>query len=148
MSWQIWTFFISWHRCIFVISWQGCIFVISWHICAFVISWHRCTFVISWHKCTFVISWQRWHHLIPLDMKGCICHFEKWQIHPFKSKWTICLHLEVVSLYPDKLWTSCMIPVIIICQICQKHRTMINVIICMHTIHWVIYSIYMSVVKW
>ena len=22
----------------------------------------------------------------PLDMKGCICHFVKWQIHPFISK--------------------------------------------------------------
>ena len=20
---------------------------------------------------------------VPLDMKGCICHFAKWQIHPF-----------------------------------------------------------------
>ena len=24
----------------------------------------------------------------PLDMKGCICHFAKWQIHPFISKGT------------------------------------------------------------
>ena len=24
-----------------------------------------------------------------LDMKGCICHFAKWQIHPFISKWTL-----------------------------------------------------------
>ena len=23
---------------------------------------------------------------VPLDMKGCICHFVKWQIHPFISK--------------------------------------------------------------
>ena len=23
---------------------------------------------------------------LPLDMKGCICHFVKWQIHPFISK--------------------------------------------------------------
>ena len=28
---------------------------------------------------------------VPLDMKGCICHFIKWQIHPFISKGTtIC----------------------------------------------------------
>ena len=27
--------------------------------------------------------------LSPLDMKGCICHFVKWQIHPFISKGTI-----------------------------------------------------------
>ena len=25
---------------------------------------------------------------VPLDMKGCICHFTKWQIHPFVSKGT------------------------------------------------------------
>ena len=24
----------------------------------------------------------------PLDIKGCICHFTKWQIHPFISKVT------------------------------------------------------------
>ena len=24
------------------------------------------------------------HHLVPLDMKRCICHFVKWQIHPFR----------------------------------------------------------------
>ena len=28
-------------------------------------------------------------HIAPLDMKGCICHFTKWQIHPFISKGTI-----------------------------------------------------------
>ena len=25
---------------------------------------------------------------VPLDMIGCICHFTKWQIHPFISKGT------------------------------------------------------------
>ena len=30
------------------------------------------------------------HHIVPLDMKGCICHFAKWHIHPFISKGTIC----------------------------------------------------------
>ena len=25
-------------------------------------------------------------HFVPLDMKWCICHFVKWQIHPFISK--------------------------------------------------------------
>ena len=25
-------------------------------------------------------------YIVPLDMKGCICHFPKWQIHPFRSK--------------------------------------------------------------
>ena len=27
--------------------------------------------------------------IVPLDMKGCICHFVKWQIHPSISKGTI-----------------------------------------------------------
>ena len=27
---------------------------------------------------------------VPLDMKGCICHFTKWQIHPFISKGSKC----------------------------------------------------------
>ena len=27
----------------------------------------------------------------PLDMKGCICHFVKWQIHPIIYKGTIFL---------------------------------------------------------
>ena len=29
--------------------------------------------------------WQK-THIVALDMKGCICHFVKWQIHPFISK--------------------------------------------------------------
>ena len=28
------------------------------------------------------------NHTVPLDMKGCICHLTKWQIHPFISKGT------------------------------------------------------------
>ena len=30
------------------------------------------------------------NYLVPLDMKECICHFTKWQIHPFISKGTTC----------------------------------------------------------
>ena len=30
-----------------------------------------------------------YQHVVPLDMKGCICHLTKWQIHPFISKGTI-----------------------------------------------------------
>ena len=26
--------------------------------------------------------------MVPLDMKGCICHFVKWQIHPLITKGT------------------------------------------------------------
>ena len=29
-------------------------------------------------------------YIVPLDMKGCICHFTKWQIHSFISKGTLC----------------------------------------------------------
>ena len=28
-------------------------------------------------------------YYVSFDMKGCICHFVKWQIHPFISKGTI-----------------------------------------------------------
>ena len=27
-------------------------------------------------------------YFVPLDMKGCMCHFKKWQIHPFISRGT------------------------------------------------------------
>ena len=33
-----------------------------------------------------------------LDMKGCICHFTKWQIHPFMSKGTICEQMTNVKV--------------------------------------------------
>ena len=29
-------------------------------------------------------------HIALLDMKGCICHFVKWQMHPFISRGAIC----------------------------------------------------------
>ena len=38
--------------------------------------------------------------IVPLDMKGCICHFAKWQIHPIISKGAICnCHLSDESLW-------------------------------------------------
>ena len=27
--------------------------------------------------------------VLPLDMKGCICHFTAWQTHPVISMWTM-----------------------------------------------------------
>ena len=50
------------------------------------------------------------YHIVPLDMKGCICYFVKWQIHPFISKRTIIvccwsIHprlVEVVHLLPER----------------------------------------------
>ena len=38
---------------------------------------HRC--VVLSFLCT---------NIVPLDMKGCICHFVRWQIHPFISNGT------------------------------------------------------------
>ena len=35
----------------------------------------------------FIIYWQ---YFVPLNMKGCICHFVKLQIHPFISKGYTC----------------------------------------------------------
>ena len=35
-------------------------------------------------------------HIVPLDMRGCICHLVKWQIHRFISKGTICYYVLVI----------------------------------------------------
>ena len=35
------------------------------------------------HGVTYFLHVGRYIHVVPLDMKGCICHFTKWQIHPF-----------------------------------------------------------------
>ena len=43
----------------------------------------------------------------PFDMKGCICHFVKWQIHPLISKGTICYRdwlLNAVLLFGKTGW--------------------------------------------
>ena len=32
--------------------------------------------------------------IVPLDMKGCICHFVKWQIHPFISNGIKCSRVD------------------------------------------------------
>ena len=34
-------------------------------------------------------------------MKGCICHFTKWQIHPLISKGTISKSWDAISPFPD-----------------------------------------------
>ena len=34
---------------------------------------------------------------VPLEMKGCICHITKWQIHPFISKRTMCAASLVIT---------------------------------------------------
>ena len=47
-------------------------------------------------------------HIVTLHMKGCICHFVKWQIHPFISKGTICSHTFTSKTGGNKLfcWIS------------------------------------------
>ena len=43
-------------------------------------------------------------HIVPLAMKGCICHSVKWQIHPFIFKGDDISKIE--ALYKNKLSTS------------------------------------------
>ena len=45
----------------------------------------------------------RQEHTVPLDMKGCICHLAKWQIHPFISKGTI-YYADFIFLLPPWVW--------------------------------------------
>ena len=45
----------------------------------------RCIILVS--RCKDCKYFHRWH-IFPLGMKGCMCHFVKWQIHPFISKVT------------------------------------------------------------
>ena len=51
-------------------------------------------------------------HFVTLDMKGCICHFTKWQIHPFISKGTI-LFKSILWLTVGPYWNLAEV---------QKHR--------------------------
>ena len=48
---------------------------------------------ISKHERTVVVTITQ---IVPLDMKGCICHFTKWQIHPFIYKGAKCSHSKTV----------------------------------------------------
>ena len=45
-------------------------------------------------QCPITSPWR--NTAVTLDMKGCICHFTKWQIHPLISKGTI-MHISRVS---------------------------------------------------
>ena len=38
------------------------------------------------HKLICIVLTWSGDAIVPLDVKGCICHFTKWQIHPFISK--------------------------------------------------------------
>ena len=39
-----------------------------------------------------ILSNTEYQYFVPLNMKGCICHFTKWQIHPFMSRGTTYHH--------------------------------------------------------
>ena len=39
----------------------------------------------------------------PLDMKGCICHFVKWQIHPLQSKGMYYVDRLLLCTHPEQL---------------------------------------------
>ena len=43
-------------------------------------------------------------YYVTLDMKGCICHFVKWQIHPFMSKGTK-MYVIVLAVSCDVKYT-------------------------------------------
>ena len=54
-------------------------------------SLNHCTRALALHFCN-AIRYIQWHSIVPLDIKGCICHFTNWQIHPFIYKGTISYH--------------------------------------------------------
>ena len=46
--------------------------------------------ILGWYVLiTLPLSNDYKDYFVPLYMKGCICHYTKWQIHPFISKGTI-----------------------------------------------------------
>ena len=52
---------------------------------------------------------RRWWYFVPLDMKGCICNFTKWQIHPFLSKGTIYYCINAAPLFVIALHSPALI---------------------------------------
>ena len=49
--------------------------------------------------------------IVPLDIKGCICHFTKWQMHPFISKGSKCRtkqrYRRKATYYPNRNRSFC-----------------------------------------
>ena len=70
---------------------------ISRNIDSLIISTHNKAFSVPFDDCDidyFSI------YIVPLDMKGCICQFTKWQLHPFISKVTYTFFIFVaVNLF-------------------------------------------------
>ena len=61
----------------------------------------KCLLIGDLYRPTTVnyVAW-RIKSIVPLDMKGCICHFTKWQIHLFICKGTIYTHICMVNECP------------------------------------------------
>ena len=74
-------------------------------------NWHRSTMLVRWTFLLTLSSSLSWgnidvpcyhissaNHMVSLDMKGCICHFTKWQIQctPFQIQgdefFSLCCH--------------------------------------------------------
>ena len=48
----------------------------------------------------------RIYSFISLDIRGCICHFTKWQIHPFISKetvWGLCIACSIYLIFLSQI---------------------------------------------
>ena len=56
-----------------------------WAECSYFNNYYQIIFFWLKHNPQFEINPS---YIVPLDMKVCICHFVKWQIHPFISKGT------------------------------------------------------------
>ena len=46
---------------------------------------------------------------VSLDIKGCICHFTKWQIHPFISKGITYIHVSWLFFFNWRIYDAIVI---------------------------------------
>ena len=58
--------------------------------------------------------------IVPLDMRGCICHFAEWQINPFISKGTQC------SWYGERIYVIYIRHYTITCELTIKRHNSLN----------------------
>ena len=72
-------------------------------------------------------------YITPLDMKECICHFVKWQIHPFiskdmnscsqdlkRNKMSLKLTIQIISSSHNSIWEMS-----VLCQWKSNHMAFI-----------------------
>ena len=48
--------------------------------------------------CVWMVTIENPRHHIPLNMKGCICHFTKWQIHHFIPKGRNTIRIKFINI--------------------------------------------------